>query len=140
MASRGLAPRRGRSYRAVPGARLSADWRRVLYSAVVPEFVQAPRNAELRMGADVAVEDLAVIPLGADGVGRPGVGEAERLAEIALRADEPLDRWLLRLQRVVDRLRTDAELLGVQKREVHPLDDIEPLHVVLTHDRAQRLL
>ena len=34
----------------------------------------------------------------------------------------------------------DAELLGVEQREMHPLHDVEPLVVALAHDRAERLL
>ena len=65
------------------------------------------------MGADVAVEHFGVIADRPDDAHGPVLGEAERLAEIPLRSDQPLDRRLLRLQRLVDGLRADAELLGI---------------------------
>jgi len=68
------------------------------------------------MGADIAVKHLAIVADGPDRIRRPGAGEAERLAELAFGPDQPLDRRLLRLQRVVDRLRADDELLLASRR------------------------
>src|SRR6185437_17098991 len=69
----------------------SADRRSVLNAAVVPELVQAARNPELRMGADIAVEHFAVVADRPNDAHPPVAGEAERLAEVALRPDQPLD-------------------------------------------------
>src|SRR5271165_5296472 len=102
---------------------LSADRRGVLNAAVVPQFVESAGNPELRIDADVTVERFAVVadrPNYADG---PVIGKAERLAEVPLRPDEPFGRGLLRLQRIINGFRSDAELFGVEHGEIDPLDD-----------------
>src|SRR5271167_1802494 len=86
------------------------DRRGVLNAAVIPELVQPAGNPKLRIGADVAIEHFGVVADRSNGARRPVLGEAQRLAEVPLRSDQPLDRRLLRLQRIVDGLRTDAEL------------------------------
>src|SRR6202789_4445180 len=88
------------------------------------------------MRADVAVEHFGVIADPSDDTHGPVAGEAEWLAEIAVRSHQPLDRGLLRLQRVIDCFRADAKLLGIDHREVDPLHDIEPLHVILPDGSA----
>ena len=69
-----------------PRALRSADRRRVLNSALVPELVEPARDPELGAGADVTIEGLAVIADRLDDPRHPILGHAERLAEIAVGA------------------------------------------------------
>src|SRR5512147_1494016 len=74
----------------------SADRRRVLDSALVPEVVQAAGNLQLRAGADIAVKGLAVIADGLDDPVEPVLGEAELFAEIAVGAESAFQIRLVR--------------------------------------------
>jgi hypothetical protein len=47
---------------------------------------------------------------------------------------------LCRAERLVEVLRTDAQLFGIEHGEVGPLDDIEPLEIVPDDHGAERLL
>ena len=98
------------------------------------------RNAELRFRADVAFEDFTVIADRAHDIRRPIGGKAHLLAEIALDAHQATDGGLCRLQRFIDGLRADAELLGVDQSEIDPFDDVRPLRIVLTNRQTERLL
>ena len=70
----------------------------------------------------------------------PILGQTELLAEVAFDAEQTLDLGIVGLQHVVDVLLGDAELFGVQHREVDPLHDVEPLVVTVANRRAERLL
>src|SRR4029077_2160789 len=106
-------------------------WRGVLDAAIAPERVQPARNLQFRFGADIALVNLAVVADMADDAGGPIPGQAEILAVGAFSADQPHHVRLLRLQRLVDVLRGDAELLGVDHRIQRPLHDHHPVVVAL---------
>src|SRR5260370_26142009 len=76
--------------------------RRVLDAAGVPELVEAARNLELGLAADIAIVNLAVIADMADDAHRPVLGQPEVLAVSAFGADQPHHIRLLRLQGFVD--------------------------------------
>src|SRR5216684_2639250 len=121
-------------------AHVSTNRRRVLDPPLGPQAVETAADAELRAWPDVAVEALAVVADLLDDAHHPVLGQAELLAVGAFGADEPPDLRLGRFQRLIDILGGDAELLGVDHREVHPLDDVEPLIVAVPHRRSKRLL
>src|SRR5208337_2581934 len=105
-----------------PARRPSAvpDRRRVLDAAGVPQLIEPARDGERRFRAEIALERVPVVADRADDVRRPGILEADLFAEISRRPDEPHDLGLLRSQRLADRLRADAELLGVKHGEMDP--------------------
>ena len=90
--------------------------------------------------ADIALVDFAVIADVADDARGPVLGQAELLAVGAFGADQPHHVGLLRLQRLIDVLRGDAEFLGVDHRIERPFHDHHPVVVALPHHRRQRLL
>src|SRR5215831_16674378 len=120
--------------------RASADRRCVLQPALGPQCVQSARDLERRALADVALEHLAVISDMLDDAIHPILGQAELLAERTLDPEQALDLRIVGLHLVVDIRLGDVELLGVDHREVHPLDDVEPLIVPMPHERRERLL
>src|SRR5262245_36673684 len=73
----------------------SPDRRRVLDAALGPQPIDAAADAELRPGAHVAFEHLAVIPDLLDDAHRPVLGQTELLAEIAFDAQETSDLRLI---------------------------------------------
>src|SRR5215213_2679967 len=109
------------------------DRRRVLDPAIAPERVQPARDLQLRSFADIALVDFAVIADMADDAGGPVLAQAEVFAVGALGADQPHHVGLLRLQRLVDILRGDAKLLGVDHRVKRPLHQHHPVVVALAH-------
>src|ERR1700730_15908345 len=92
----------------------SPDWGRILDAALGPQPVEAAGDAELRAGADIALEHLAVIAHLLDDARHPVLGQPELLAVSAFGPDQPLDLGLLRLQGVVDGLARHAQLLGIE--------------------------
>src|SRR5258708_33518852 len=62
----------------------SADRRRVLDAALVPEVVEAAGDAELGAGADIAIERLAVVADRLHDPRYPILGQAELFAKIAV--------------------------------------------------------
>src|SRR5271165_3989048 len=105
-----------------PSAQTSPDRRGVLYAAGVPQLVEPARNGEPRFRPEIAVEHLPVIADRADDVGGPGVGQPHLFAEAPRRPDEAHDFGLLRLQRLPDGFRADAQLLAVEHGEMDPSD------------------
>src|SRR5947208_14863621 len=93
-------------------AGVSADRRRVENSAAGPELIDTPRNAELRLNSNIAVIYFRVIAHPADHANRPIPSQPDLLAEIALGADQPLHLRIGGVQRCINGLRADAELLG----------------------------
>ena len=80
----------------------SADRRRVLDTALGPQFVQTAFDFERRAQSDVPLEQLAVVAdlfHDADG---PVLGQAELLAEIAFGSDKSLDFRIGRFQRLIE--------------------------------------
>src|SRR5579872_6086358 len=92
------------------------DRRGVLDAAGAPELVEPARNVQLRSAADIALVDFAVIADMPDDADGPILGQPEILAVGAFGADQTHHVRLLRFQRLVDVLRVDAELLGVDHR------------------------
>src|SRR5690349_17801282 len=69
---------------------VSAEGDGVHQPALVPQPVQAARQLQRAGLADIALEDLAVIPDRLDGVQHPAVVEAEAGAELAAGAQQAL--------------------------------------------------
>src|SRR6516164_3738101 len=115
------------------------DWRSILQSAFAPEPVQAPIDPQSRTRANVALENLSVIADRANDLDREIVVEAEAVAEIALYAQQPLDIRIAGVEFLFDIGLGNSRLFSIEQREVHPLDDCEPLRIALAHRRAQRL-
>src|ERR1700753_1650335 len=70
----------------VTGCSRSPDRRRVLDAAGIPQLVQPARNVQPRLGADIALIDLAVIADMLDDAHRPVLAEPEVAGVIALGA------------------------------------------------------
>src|ERR1700730_14133886 len=130
---------RGSMLIAAPRGPRSADRRRVLNPALVPELVEPTGNPEFRAGADVTIEGFAVIADRLDDPRYPILGEAELFAEIAIGAEHALELRLVRFGHVIDVLLGNAEFFGIDHRKQHPFDDIEPLIVAVANHRAERL-
>src|SRR4051812_11771591 len=111
----------------------SADWRRVLNSALVPELVEPAGNSELGARADVAVERFAVIADRFHDPRHPVLGKAELFAEIAVGAKGPLELGLVGFGHLVDVLLGNAEFFGVNHGKQRPLHNVEPLIVAMAH-------
>src|ERR1700709_1150037 len=112
---------------AASAGRRSADRRRVLNSALVPELIEAAGNAELRTSADVAVESFAIIADRLHDPGHPILGDTELFAEIAVGAEYPLELRLVRFGHLIDILLGNPEFLGADHGKQRPFDQIEPL-------------
>src|SRR5439155_4607854 len=96
----------------------SADRRRVLNAALVPELIEAAGNSELGAGTDVAIERFAVIADRLDDADHPILGQAELLTEIAVGAEHPLElRLVRRFRQVIDVLLGDAKFFGIDHRK-----------------------
>src|ERR1700719_851073 len=80
----------------------SADRRRVLDSALVPELVDTARDLKLGAGADIAIEGFPVIADRLDDLQHPILGDAKRLAEIAVDTEHALELRLIRFRHLVD--------------------------------------
>src|ERR1039458_8069652 len=104
----------------------SADRRRVLDAALVPQFVQTAVDFQRRVLPDIAFERLAVIADELDDADRPVLAQAQLLAVIAFGADETLDFRIGRFRHFIDIRLCDPQLFGVDHREQHPFDDVEP--------------
>src|SRR5690348_11151987 len=100
-----------------------ADRRGVLDTAHGPQVIEPARDAERRFGADVALEYLAVIADVADNPGRPILGQPDLLPEVAVRADQPLDLRLVRVQGAIDGPGADPQFLGIDHGEMRPFHD-----------------
>ena len=72
-------------------------------------MIEATRNAELRLDADVALENLSVVSDAADDADNPVLGQSCPLAETALGAGEASDLRLVGPYRLVDRRLTYCE-------------------------------
>src|SRR3984893_3263457 len=118
----------------------SADGRRIKDAARVPQLIETARDAELRVDADIAIIDFAIVADIANDARSPIPGKPELLAVAAYGADEPSDLRLLRSERVVDVLRTDPELFGIHHRVQAPFHDQEPVVVLVPHHGRERLL
>src|SRR6476659_5995222 len=118
----------------------SPHGRCVLDTALGPEPVDAAADAELRARSHITFEHFAVIADLLDDADDPVLAQAQLLAEVALDAQEAPDLGLVGLQRLVDVLGGDAELLGIEHREERPLDDVEPWVVAMTDERPEWFL
>src|SRR5271166_6148572 len=123
--------------RVCTGSVRSADRWRVLQAAFVPQVVDAARHAER---SHVAIPLLAEVADLLDDVIGPLVVDPERLAHVAVDAEQALDVGVVGLQHVVDVLAGHPLLLGGDHREMGPLHDVVELVVALAHHCAERLL
>src|SRR4030095_3491384 len=100
----------------MPGARAqrSAYRGRVYESAPIPKFVDAAINSQRRQ---VAFETLAVIAHLFDNVVGPAIVQPNHLPEPTLRATEPLNDRMGVFRFLMDVLRREAKLLGLDHRE-----------------------
>src|SRR5581483_3000744 len=87
---------------APPQAEQSADRRRVLDSALVPELVQSASDLQPGAGADIAIERLAVVTDRLDDAVEPVLGQPELFAEIAVDPKGAFDVRLVGLRHLVD--------------------------------------
>src|SRR3954468_1274091 len=115
----------------------STDRRHVEQAALGPQAVVAALETERR---EIDVEAFGVVAHLLDDVIGPAVVEREHLAEVAARADEALDGGVGAPGLLVDVLRREAELLGLDHGEKRPLDDVEPAVVAMADCRAERFL
>src|SRR5262249_57467848 len=95
---------------------------------------------ELGADADVAVIDFAVVSDVANDAGGPILAEAQLLAISALGANKPHDIWFLGFERFIDVPRANSELFAVDHRLERPFHYQQPLIILLTYDRCERLL
>src|SRR3954454_22872987 len=126
--------------RVTPTAIGSPHGRCVLDSALGPEPVDATADAELRARSHITFKHFAVIADLLDDADDPVLAQAQLLAEVALDTQQPPDLGLVGLQRLIDVLGGDAELLGIEHGEERPLDDVEPLIVAMANERPERFL
>src|SRR5262249_12728476 len=119
--------------------RSAARWR-VLDAALGPQLVQPAVDLERRAHADVALKRFAVVADLLDDVNGPILGQAELLTVVAFSSDETLDLRVWRLHRLVEGLRGNAKLLGIDHGKERPLHDVEPLIVAMPDHRPERLL
>src|ERR1700751_3763760 len=115
-----------------------SDGRRILDSAPRPERIQAARDAQSRLCSNVSLIDFAIVAYRPNGTCGPIMLKAELLAELTFAPDQAPDVGIGRFQRIVDRDRLDAELLGIDQRVERPFDQIEPLVVALSYHRPER--
>src|SRR5678816_4150247 len=118
----------------------SADRRGVLQAALRPELVHAAVDLEQRVRTDMLVVALAVVTDLLDDVVDPLLVDPERLAHARRDAEDALDRRILALQHLVDVLRRDAVLLGLDLGEQAPAHDVGELVVAVAHRGSERLL
>src|SRR5262249_37757646 len=116
------------------------DRRGVEKAAGSPKFIQSPPDAEVRAGADIALIDFAIVSNVANDARGPILGEAELLAIGALGADKPHDVRFRGFERLIDVLRRDPELFGVDHGVERPFHDQEPVVILLPHDGCERFL
>src|SRR5215472_17759615 len=116
-----------------------SDGRRILDSALRPERIQAARDAQSGLCSYVSFIDLAIVAYRPNGTRGPIMLKAQLMAEFTFAPDQAPDVGIGRFQRIVDRRRLDAELLGVDQGVERPLDQIEPLVVALSYHRPERL-
>src|SRR6059058_1314073 len=98
------------------------------------------RYSELRTDSDIAVIDFAIVSNVANDARGPILAEAQFLAISALRADKPHDVRFLGFERLIDVLRGNSKLFGVDHRVERPFHDQKPVIILLPHDRCERLL
>src|SRR3954462_4056101 len=122
--------------RITPTAIGSPHGRCVLDTALGPEPVDAAADAQLRARSHITFEHFAVIADLLDDADDPVLAQAQLLAEVALDAQETPDLGLVGLQRLVDVLGGDAELLGIEHGKERPFDDVEPLVVAMANQRS----
>src|SRR5581483_8173736 len=125
--------------RASPPPALPDRWC-VLQAPLAPEIVEPAGDPETRCRSHVALEDFSVVANRLDDFRREVALQAELAAEITFRSEEPPDARVGGARHLFDVGLRNAQLLGVEQREMHPLDDREPLPVTLAHRWTQRLL
>src|SRR5262249_4595560 len=114
--------RASRRTRTGTGRHLTDRWR-VQDPAGVPQLIETAWDAELRASADVALIDFAVVAHVANDAHRPILGQLEFLTIIPVGADEPHHVRLLGLECLIDVLRSNPKLLGVDHRKQCPFHD-----------------
>ena len=88
----------------------------------------------------IPLVNFAVVANCLDGIGGPGVVEADVLAEVAFDTQQTADARVCGVGHHVTGISSgDAHFLGVHQSEVGPLDNVEPCVVALTDNRTQRL-
>src|SRR5690606_21501307 len=125
---------------AAPVKLFSADRGSVLQPALGPERVQSTLYLERGIRPDVTIEDLAIVSDRRDHLHHPVVGEAHIGAEIAVLAEKAAHIRIFGIDHLFDIGLGHAQFLGIDRAEMHPFDDVEPLLVTLAHQRPQRLL
>src|SRR5436305_14709281 len=113
------------------GSNQSADRRRVLETAFIPEIVQTAIDAERRARADVAIKHLAVIADGLYDPDDPALGHAKLFTEIAIAAEDAFQLRIFQFGLLIDVLRGHAELFGGEHREQRPFHQVEPLVIAV---------
>src|ERR687896_1943757 len=88
----------------------------------------------------MAVETLAVVTYLLDNVVGPAIVQSKHLTELTLGADEALDDGIAAFRLLIDILRRQSKLFGVDGREQGPFDDIKPVIVAVPHRGSERLL
>src|SRR6185312_11227527 len=101
--------------------------------------IEPARDLERRALPDIALKTLAVIADVLDDAVGPIVGQPNRLAELALDAEEPPHLGIGRFELLVDIAFGDAELFGVEHSLMGPAHQVFPGVVALAHHRAERL-
>src|SRR5690349_20976633 len=103
-----------------------ADRRRVHQAALRPQVVDAARQADRCLGAQVALEALAVVAHLLDDAVGPLLVEPEQLAGVFRDAEEALHaRVLVGRLVLVDVGLREPFLLGLEHREQRPAHDLE---------------
>src|SRR3546814_2059886 len=125
----------------VAGPAWSTYRRGVLHAAVVPQGIEATFDLQLAAGADVSIEDLAIVTDLLDDLHRPVLRQLQILAIFPLHTQQAGDvRVLAALGLFFDVCRSDAQFLGVEHGEQGPTHDIEPFLIALADRRAEGLL
>src|SRR5262249_42611756 len=88
-------------------------WPPASQTSFSPQPVEPARNLQWRALTDVALEDFAVIADRLDDAGRPIIGQAERLPELALDAEQTPHIRRVGLHHVVDIFLGNAELFRI---------------------------
>src|SRR5580704_10749615 len=96
---------------------------RVHQAAVGPQRVLAALELERRVDANIALEALAVVPDLLDDVVHPLLVDTDGLAVAWRDAQEALDGRIVALQHLVDVLRGDPQLLGLDHANQRPFDE-----------------
>ena len=119
----------------------SADRHGVHQAAFRPELVEAARQVEGGVRAEVLGPGFAVVADLLNNTIRPVLVEAEHAAHVLAGADQALHVGVGgRLAEFVDVRLRDAQLFGAQERGEGPAHDLEELFVTAAHGRTEGFL